>query len=80
MRYEFGPSSRGWLALWLGEASAGTIIRWPAGCANRPVPVVDPSDRLPLSMPRLVSMRGEYKRKPGIDLPDEAGGAARIES
>ena len=45
--YEFGPSSRGRLAHRLSEAFAGTILRWPAGCANRPVRVVDPSDRLP---------------------------------
>jgi hypothetical protein len=69
VRYEFGPTSRGG-SLFAWEAFAGTIMRWPAGCANRPRWVVRPSDRLPPSMPRRASARGDSERRPGLDPPE----------
>jgi hypothetical protein len=81
VRYEFGPSSRGRLARWLSEAFAGTIMRWPVGCGNRPGRVVDLSDRLPLLMPRRAFARGgckpEARNRPAGQRP---AAAARIES
>ncbi len=74
VRYEFGPSSRSRLAHWLSEAfcrdhhamACGLRGEAGAGC------------RLPLSMPRRTSARGDCKRKPGNDLPTRS--AARLGS
>ena len=56
----------------------GTIIRWPVGCANRLARVIDPLDG-------LYFLRGgerpgrRLQAEGSVDLPDEAGNAARIE-
>src|SRR5271168_3466381 len=56
-------------------------MRWPAGCTNRPVRVVDPSDRLllfdaPASV-RAGRLQAEARNRPA---GQKAGGAAWIES